>query len=71
MFSFTPGFSAAAAQNVAGPYVAGTYNGLKVIVSPNMNSGEFVLGVNGSDLKTSAAVYAPFMPIVPEQVRAA
>lgn len=62
MFSFTPGFTAAGAGGVAGPYVAGTYNGLKVIVSPNMNSGEFVLGVNGSDLKTSAAVYAPFMP---------
>lgn len=66
--SFTPGFKAAAAQNVAGPYVAGVYNGLKVVISPNMEEGTFILGVNGNDLKTSAAVYAPFMPIVPTQL---
>ena len=68
VISFAPGFHAAPAADVAGPYVAGTLNNLKVIVSPIMEDGTFVLGVNGSDLKTSAAVYAPYMPIVPTQL---
>lgn len=59
VLAFAPNFQAAPASNVAGPYFAGTWGGLKVFVSPNMKDGEFVLGVNGSDLKTSAAVYAP------------
>ena len=33
-----------------------------------MAQGEFFFGVNGSDLQTSAAVYAPYMAIVPTQL---
>ena len=33
-----------------------------------MGADEYVFGVNGSDLQTSAAVYAPYMPIVPTQL---
>ncbi len=48
-----------------GPYLAGTLNGLKVFVSPAIKPGKFVLGFNGNDLMTSAAVFAPYMAIVP------
>ena len=68
VLSFAPSFQAAPASDVAGPYFAGTLNGLKVFVSPIMEDGTFVIGVNGSDMKTSAAVYAPYMPIVPTQL---
>lgn len=68
IITFIPGWNAAAAGVVNGPYFAGTLNGLKVYVSPMMAKGEFVLGVNGNDLQTSAAVYAPYMPIVPTQL---
>ena len=43
-------------------------NGLKVFVTPNIKSGTFVLGVNGDDMMSSAAVYAPYMAIVPTQL---
>ena len=49
----------------AGPYFAGTLNGLKVFVHPIVPKGEFVMGYNGDDLMTSAAVFAPYMAIVP------
>lgn len=68
VLSFAPQFQPAAASNVAGPYVAGTLNNLKVVVSPIMPDGQFVIGVNGNDMRTSAAVYAPYMPIVPTQL---
>lgn len=53
---------------MAGPYLAGTLNGLKVFVSPAITAGTFVLGFNGDDLMTSSAIYAPYMPIVPTQL---
>ena len=31
-------------------------------------SGEYFLGVNGSDMQTSAAVYGIYMPVVPTQL---
>lgn len=49
----------------AGPYFAGTFKGLKVFVHPIMPKGEFLLGYNGEDMRTSAAVFAPYMAIVP------
>lgn len=52
----------------AGPYLAGTLNGLKVFVSPALKPGAFVAGYNGGDLYTSAAIYAPYMAIVPTQL---
>ncbi len=68
VLAFAPNFQAAPASDVAGPYFAGTLNSLKIFVSPIMEDGTFVIGVNGSDMKTSAAVYAPYMPIVPTQL---
>lgn len=62
------GFKAAANGVVNGPYLAGTINGLKVFVTPNIAKGEFVVGVNGADAMSSAAVYAPYMAIVPTQL---
>lgn len=68
VLAFVPGFKPSSLTNVAGPFMAGTLNGLKVFVSPSLGAGEWFLGVNGNDLSTSAAVYAPYMPIVPTQL---
>lgn len=48
-----------------GPYFAGTINGIKVYVHPEMEQGTFFGGYHGDDLMTSSAVYGPYMPIVP------
>lgn len=53
---------------INGPYFAGTINGLKVFVTPNVEAGTFVVGCNGNDLMSSAAVYAPYMAVVPTQL---
>lgn len=55
----------ASSAKINGPYLAGTVGGLKVFVSPALKPGKFVMGFNGDDLITSAAVYAPYMAIVP------
>lgn len=68
VLAFVPGFKASSLTNVAGPFMAGTLNGLKVFVSPSLGAGEWFLGINGNDLSTSAAVYAPYMPLVPTQL---
>lgn len=65
VLTFINGFTASPAGTVAGPYMAGTLNSLKVYVTPNIDDGVYVIGVNGSDLMSSAAVYAPYMAIVP------
>ena len=41
---------------IYGPYFAGTFGSLKTYVSPMLEAGKFIIGVNGSDLQTSAAV---------------
>lgn len=68
IMAFIPGFQAAPAGTINGPYFAGTLNSLKVYVTPNIEAGKFVIGVNGDDMMSSAAVYAPYMPIVPTQL---
>lgn len=65
ILSFIKGWSPAPISNVNGPYFAGTLGGLKVFVTPNIAAGKYIVGVNGDDLMTSAAVYAPYMAIVP------
>ena len=65
---YLKGWTAAPASAVNGPYFAGTVDGLKVFVSPSIDENKFFFGVNGSDLQTSAAVYAPYMAIVPTQL---
>ena len=45
-----------------------TLNGIKVYISPAIPEGRYVLGYNGDDMTTSAAVYAPYMAIVPTQL---
>lgn len=68
MLTFIKGFKAASIGTVNGPYMCGTLNGVKVFVTPNIEAGKFVLGVNGEDFMSSAAVYAPYMAIVPTQL---
>lgn len=68
VLSTTKAWKAAPTGTINGPYFAGTINGLKVFVTPNIKAGKFVLGCNGSDMMSSAAVYAPYMAIVPTQL---
>jgi len=62
------GWKAASTSKINGPYFAGTLNGIKVYVSPAIAQGRYILGYNGDDMVTSAAVYAPYMAIVPTQL---
>jgi hypothetical protein len=62
------GWKAANTSKINGPYFAGELNGIKVYVSPAIAAGKYVLGYNGGDMITSAAVYAPYMAIVPTQL---
>lgn len=68
VLTFIKGWSAAPTGQINGPYYAGTLNGLKVFVSPALAPGRFLVGVNGDDLMSSVAVYAPYMAIVPTQL---
>lgn len=66
--NFVPGFSPAGVSNLNGPYLAGTLNGLKVFVTPNIAEGEFFLGVNNGAMQASCGIFAPYMPVVPTQL---
>jgi hypothetical protein len=68
ILSLMRGWKAANTGKINGPYFAGTLNGIKVFVSPKLPAGKFFLGFNGDDLATSAAIYAPYMAIVPTQL---
>jgi len=68
ILQFIKGFTAAPTGQLNGPYFAGTLNSLKVFVTPNITAGKFVIGVNGDDMMSSAAVYAPYMAVVPTQL---
>lgn len=68
ILTFIKGFTAAPTGSMNGPYFAGTLGNLKVFVTPNIEPGKFVIGVNGDDMMSSAAVYAPYMTIVPTQL---
>ena len=64
MFVMMDGYKAASTGKINGPYYAGELNGLKVYISPALAPGKFVAGYK----VTSAAVYAPYMAIVPTQL---
>ena len=68
VLSLVDGWKAASTSKVNGPYYAGEINGIKVYISPAIEPGRFVLGYNGGDMMTSAAVFAPYMAIVPTQL---
>ena len=68
VIQFVPGFQAASVSDINGPYFAGTLAGLKVFVTPNIEAGEFVLGVNQGAMQASAGIYAPYLPVVPTQL---
>lgn len=55
-------------EKMAGPYFAGTLGALKVYVHPELEENTFFLGVNSADMATSAAVFAPYMPIIPSSL---
>ena len=65
---FVNGFTAVKNAKMNGPYKVGELDGLNIYVSPALGEGEFFLGLNGSDMMSSAGVYAPYMAIVPTQL---
>jgi hypothetical protein len=65
---FVNGFTAVKNAKMNGPYKVGELDGLNIFVSPALKAGEFFLGLNGSDMMSSAGVYAPYMAIVPTQL---
>lgn len=62
---FVNGFTAVKNPKMNGPYKVGELDSLSIYVSPDMGKGEFFFGLNGSDMLSSAGVYAPYMAIVP------
>ena len=68
VLSLVSSFKAASTADVNGPYFAGTIAGLKVFVSPDIADGNYVLGVANPVQKGTAAVFAPYMPVVPTQL---
>ena len=65
---FVNGFTAVKNAKMNGPYKVGELDGLDVYVSPAIAEDEFFFGLNGSDMMSSAGVYAPYMAIVPTQL---
>ena len=65
LFHYVEGFKDATPSSVNGPYLFGTVGPLKIYVTPNIEDDSYILGVNGPEFNTSAAVYAPYMAIVP------
>ena len=59
ILSFVPVLQAASVSEITGTYFAGTINGIKVSVSPMLERGKFVFGVNQGAMQASCAVYAP------------
>lgn len=68
ILTFIKGFKAADTKKMNGPYLAGTLNGIKVFVTPNIEAGKFILGCNGDDMMSAPAIYAPYMAVVPTQL---
>ena len=65
---FVTGFTAVKNAKMNGPYKVGELDGINVYVSPAVAENEFFFGLNGSDMMSSAGVYAPYMAIVPTQL---
>lgn len=65
VLKFVNGFNAVKNAKMNGPYKVGEIDGMDVYVSPLLRPGDFFLGLNGSDMMSSAGVYAPYMAIVP------
>lgn len=68
VLKFVQGFSGNKVSKMNGPYKVGTIDSLDVYVSPELDGGKFFFGLNGSDMMSSAGVYAPYMAIVPTQL---
>ena len=68
VLKFVNGFTAVKNAKMNGPYKVGDLDGMGVYVSPAIGDREFFFGLNGSDMMSSAGVYAPYMAIVPTQL---
>lgn len=65
---FMKGWKPSGVTAMNGPFVAGTLDNVKVIVSPALAEGRFFMGVNENDLRAAAAGFFPYMQVVPTQL---
>lgn len=65
VLAFCPNFTPANSRNAVGPHYVGDIDGIKVYVTPELEEGKFVFGVNAPDFKVSAGVFGLYMPCVP------
>lgn len=65
---FVNGYVGVKSPKMNGPYKVGELDSLSIYVSPELEDGNFFFGLNGSDMMSSAGVYAPYMAIVPTQL---
>lgn len=73
IISLCKSFVAAPVTNISGPYMAGTFGGIKVFVSPAVGkdkdgNAKAIFGYKGNGLEAAPAVLGTFMPIVPTQL---
>lgn len=68
VLKFVPGFVPANTSKAVGSFIAGTLDGMKVIVSQSVKAGKNYLVVKGNDFETACAVYGAYMPIMPTQL---
>jgi hypothetical protein len=61
-------YKASGNEKVMGPYKSGALNGMPVFVHPALEEGTFFLGTNTGDATATAAVFAPYMPIIPSSL---
>lgn len=59
------GFRAAPTSVMAGPFLAGEIDGMKVFVSAHLADGTFCFGAQYAELQANCGVLATYMPIVP------
>lgn len=59
VLTLVSGFNAASTEDVNGPFYAGSISGLKVFVSPDIEDGNYVLGVANPVQKGTAGLFAP------------
>lgn len=65
---FMKGWTPSGVSAMNGPFVAGTLDGIKVVISPALAEGRFFLGVNENDLRAAACGFFPYMAVVPTQL---
>lgn len=69
VLNYIPGYTATGRElDFAGPFQCGTYNGMKVFCSPNLEPKTWRVIVNKNALEATAGVFGTYMPVVPTAI---